>query len=127
MSEMNDTPVSYLHRGWRAQKGPQEGNTSGLSATGHRVLLRTDVVEEVSSGGIVLLSKVVQAEKNIAVHATVVEIGHDCWGDKSTDYCEVGDRVLVGQYTGKFHTSQLDGKEYRFVNDLDIISPVKEK
>ena len=57
--------------------------------------------------------------------ATVVEIGQDCWFDKSTDYCAVGDKVLVGQYTGKFHKSLLDGKEYRFVNDTDIITPVE--
>lgn len=118
-------PEKYFH-GWRASKGPQKSNLSGFRATGHRLLLATDVVEKTTASGIVLVEKTVDAEKNMAVVATVVEIGYDAWSDKSTDYCEVGDRVLVGQYAGKFHVSPLDGKEYRFINDLDIITSVTE-
>lgn len=112
------------YRGWRGPKGPNAGNTSGFSATGHRILLRPEAVEPVSKGGILLPSKTVEAEKNNGVFAVVVEVGHDAWADKSTDYCAVGDRVLVGKYTGMFSTSPKDGKEYRFVNDLDIITPL---
>lgn len=111
-------------QGWRADKGPQASNKSGFRATGHRILLMSDVVEETTSSGIVLPKKAVKAEQDMAVTAIVVEIGWDAWADKSTDYCQVGDRVLLGQYTGKFHESPVDGKIYRFVNDLDIISPV---
>jgi len=114
----------YLTHGWRAMKGPQESNKSGFRAVGHRVLLSPDEVEEVHSSGLVLPKKTVMAEENMAVIATVLEIGHDCWSDKSTDYCEVGDRVLVGMYTGKFHVSPVDGKKYRFVMDTDVISPL---
>lgn len=114
----------YLEYGWRAEKGPQESNKSGFRACGHRVLLSPDEVEEKTESGIVLARKTVVAEENMAVIATVIEIGHDCWSDKSTDYCEVGDRVLVGMYTGKFHTSPVDGKKYRFVMDTDVISPL---
>ena len=116
--------IGYLQAGWKAVKGPNPENKSGFRATGHRLLLSTDVVEEVTASGIVLPAKAVQAEKNIAEVCTVVEIGHDCWSDKGTDYCQVGDRVLVGKFSGKFHRSELDGKEYRFVNDLDIITPL---
>ena len=115
------TPGSY---GWRAAKGPQPGNRSGFRATGHRLLLLADPVEQKTESGIILQAKTVDAERNLAVWATVIEIGPDCWADKSTDYCQVGDRVLVGQYAGKFHTSPVDGKEYRFINDLDIITPL---
>lgn len=117
----------YLQYGWRARKGPVDSNKSGFRACGHRVLLSPEVVEEKSSGGIVLVSKTVDAEKQRAVICTVLEIGHDCWSDKSTDYCQVGDRVLIGTYTGKFHESPVDGKEYRFVMDTDIITPLPEK
>lgn len=111
--------------GWRAQKGYSKSNATGFRATGHRVLLSPDIVEEISAGGIVLPTKAVNAEKQTAVMATVIEIGLDCWRDKDADFCEVGDRVLIGQYTGKFHKSPKDGKEYRFVTDLDIISPIE--
>lgn len=115
---------AYLMPGWRAVKGPQASNNSGFRATGHRVLLLADEAEEVSEGGIILAAKTVQQEKNRNVWATVIEIGPDCWSDKSTDYCQVGDRVLIGEYTGKFHKSPIDDKEYRFVMDLDIITPL---
>lgn len=110
--------------GWRAAKGTAEGNTSGLAATGHRVLLLGMQLEKTTASGIVILDKTANAERNLSTWATVVEIGHDAWSDKSTDYCEVGDKVLVGQYTGMFVTSEKDGKEYRFLNDLDIITRV---
>lgn len=118
--------AGYLQLGWRADKGPQESNKSGFRAVGHRVLLSPDEVEEKSEGGIVLVKKTVVAEENMAVIATVIEIGHDCWSDKSSDYCQVGDRVLVGMYCGKFHTSPIDGKKYRFVMDMDVITPISE-
>ncbi len=122
--EAAEAAIPYLSYGWRAAKGPQADNKSGFRATGHRVLLSVVEVEKTSAGGIVLVEKTVNAEEQIAVIATVIEIGHDAWRDKSTDYCEVGDRVLIGQYVGKFHTSPIDGKKYRFVSDLDIISPL---
>ena len=129
MEQSNDTTAPDVivqgSRGFRANKGPNPLNTSGFSATGHRLLLVGEAVEEVTAGGIILQRKTVDAEKSLAVMATVVEIGHDAWADKSTDYCQVGDKVLVGQYAGKFHRSLLDGKEYRFLNDLDVITPVK--
>lgn len=112
-------------RGWRAAKGPQASNTSGFRATGHRLLLVSEAIEEVTTGGIVLAKATVEKERSANVYATVVEIGHDAWSDKSTDYCDVGDKVLIGQYTGKFEVSQRDGREYRFVTDLDIISTVE--
>src|SRR5271154_4211550 len=113
---------AYLEPGWRTHnKGPQATNTSGFRATGHRVLLQPAPVERFSAGGIALVDKTVIAEANRAVECIVLEIGPDAWSDKSTDYCEVGDRVLIGQYVGKFHDSPVDGKPYRFVSDLDII------
>ena len=121
---MNSRMAMKGEAGWRAKKGPAEGNTSGFAATGHRVLLLGMQLEKTTASGIVILDKTANAERNLSTWATVVEIGHDAWSDKSTDYCEVGDKVLVGQYTGMFVTSEKDGKEYRFLNDLDIITRV---
>jgi co-chaperonin GroES (HSP10) len=125
MTDIVITPIGERQAGWRAHKGPQPTNKSGFRAVGHRLLLLTDVVEETTVSGIVLPKKAVKAEQDLAIIATVVEIGCDAWSDKSTDFCAAGDRVLVGQYTGKFHQSAIDGKIYRFVNDLDIISPME--
>lgn len=121
---LRDEVISVGQTGWRGPKGPMLSNQSGFRATGHRILLRPETVEPVSKGGILLPSKTVEAEKNNAVFAMVVEVGLDAWADKSADFCAVGDRVLVGKYTGLFATSPKDGKDYRFVNDLDIITPL---
>lgn len=126
MADGGVVPPAKGASGWRAVKGKAEGNTSGLAATGHRILLLGVQAETKTSSGIVLMEKTANAERSLSVWATVVEIGHDAWSDKSTDYCEVGDKVLIGQYTGMFTTSEKDGKEYRFVNDLDIITRVTE-
>lgn len=112
--------------GWRADKGPMVENKSGFRATGHRILLLGPQPIKQTESGIILMEKTAQAEMNHSVVATVIEIGYDAWADKSTDFCAVGDKVLVGQYTGKFHESHVDGKVYRFVQDLDIISTVEE-
>lgn len=119
--------VKYLQPGWRAAlKGPNPENKSGFRATGHRILLEPEAIEKKTASGIVLVDKTVHAEEQRAVIATVLEIGPDAWCDKSTDYCQVGDRVLIGQYVGKLHQSEVDGKTYRFVADLDIISPLEK-
>lgn len=124
--DIPSTSPAYCTNGWRAVKGPHPDNNSGFYATGHRVLLLSDPVEEVTASGIVLQRKTVEAEENVSVYATVVEIGYDAWADKATEFCQVGDRVLVGKYTGMFSTSPVDGKRYRFINDLDIITPLKK-
>ena len=111
-------------QGWRANKGPQADNLSGFRASGHRLLLLGAQKEETSAGGILLVKSHQDKEQQHQVWATVVEIGWDAWSDKSTDFCDVGDKVLVGQYTGKFHESLIDGKTYRFIQDLDVISPL---
>lgn len=118
------TNLAKGEAGWRGTKGPVPSNRSGFRATGHRILLLCEAVEETTASGIVLPSKAVAAEKNKSVWATVVEMGPDSWSDKSADFCDVGDKVLVGLYTGIFRDGPHDNKEYRFVNDLDIISPM---
>lgn len=110
--------------GWRGAKGPTPSNKSGFRATGHRVLLLCEKVEQTTESGIIIPEKAVAAEKNKSVWAEVIEIGPDAWSDKCADFCQVGDRVLVGLYTGIFREGPHDGREYRFVNDLDIISPL---
>lgn len=111
-------------KGWRSAKGPVAENKSGFRATGHRLLLLPDPVEKTTESGIIITEKTVMQDEAKCVIATVIEIGQDAWSDKSTDFCAVGDRVLIGEYVGKLHTSLVDGKRYRFVNDLDIITPL---
>jgi co-chaperonin GroES (HSP10) len=118
--------VLKRNAGWRTDKGAQAGNVSGLRVTGHRVLVINEEIEKTTASGIVLTSKTVDQEKAANVFARVIEIGHDAWTDKSTDYCAVGDKVLVGKYCGSMVKSPVDDKEYRLLSDLDVICVVEE-
>lgn len=116
------TPTIERVQGWRAKKGRNPLNKSGFYVTGHRVLLEPEGGERTTEGGIVIPDSAAEKAEANNVWATVLEIGTECWTDKQTDYAEVGDRVLVGKYAGKFEVSPVDGKRYRFLNDLDIIA-----
>lgn len=127
MQQQNETGTAAVcegHAGWRTAKGPHAANPSGLRACGNRVLLLGQQTEEfeTTAGGIVLPMATQQKEQQHEVWAVVIEIGPDAWCDRTADFCKVGDKVLVGQYTGKFTTSPKDAKTYRFVQDLDVIS-----
>lgn len=116
------TPTIERKLGWRASKGRNPENKSGFHVTGHRILLEPEGGERTTEGGIVIPDSAAEKAQAHNVWATVLEIGTECWSDKNTDYAEVGDRVLVGKFAGKFETSPVDGKSYRFLNDLDVIA-----
>jgi len=119
-------PPAKGKEGWRTPKGAVESNKSGLAALGHNVLLAAPELETVTKGGLIIPAKTAEAEQMLSVWATVIEIGHEAWSDKSTDFCAVGDEVMVGKYTGMFVTGKKDGKSYRFIKDLDIITRAVE-
>jgi co-chaperonin GroES (HSP10) len=113
-------------QGWRGIKGPNPGNDSGFQVTGHRLLLKPEGGEKITEGGIVIPDASAHKSESQSVWAEVLEVGTECYTDKLTDYCTVGDRVLVGKYAGKFEKSPKDGKIYRFLNDLDVIAVLTE-
>lgn len=110
-------------QGWRSEsKGPSRNNKSGFNVVGHRILLKPEGGEKVTESGIVIPDNAAEREEAKTVWAEVLEIGTECWSDKTTDFCDIGDRILVGKYAGKFEVSPIDGKRYRFLNDLDVMA-----
>jgi len=123
--EAQKTPLEARTQGWRAKKGFNPENKTGLHPTGHRVLLLCDPVETKTAGGIVLPDAVTSKEKVQMVQATVLEIGSECWSDKSTDAAEVGDRVLIGKFAGKFEQgNDASMSTCRIVTDLEIYAVI---
>lgn len=105
-----------------------EGNTSGIQPLDHRVLVLDDPVEE-KVGSIILPESHKDKEKHARVKATVIAIGSLAWAEArhdakafgvDFDAPEPGSRVLIGKYTGDNHKGD-DGREYRIINDTDII------
>jgi len=96
-------------------------NESGFFPVGHNILVIPDLKEDVSPGGIVLPEDYVSRNRQVQITGTVVGIGAECWSDKKTRYCNVGDRVMFAKLKGFFVDGD-DGIKYRMLQDLDILA-----
>ncbi|OHD28153.1 MAG: hypothetical protein A2Y38_15590 [Spirochaetes bacterium GWB1_59_5] len=96
------------------------------SPCGHRVLILPEVVEEKTSGGIILAPTTQQRDQQATMRGTVAAIGVNAWKafDDGTPWAKEGDRVMFRRYAGEIIK---DGDaEYRVINDEDILAVIKE-
>jgi len=105
-----------------------------MKATGNRILIKPDAVEEVSKGGIVIAQnkRIVEASQ---MYGTVLDIGPACWEDYGRDeegniipWCKVGDRIAWSQYAQRELQDPQDDEEkiYVVINDADVVSIIEE-
>ncbi len=96
---------------------------------GHRVLVRFKDVEEKSKGGILLnpTMQSLQRQQRGTDKAYVEQVGPQAFKafDDGTPWCQVGDLVLVRQYSG--HCFEQDGIFLSIVNDEDILCVLEEE
>jgi len=99
-------------------------NTSGFVPLDVRVLVLPDPVEEKTAGGILLPDQHKEREKYATCKGTLIAVGACAWNEAKHERGftapEVGQRVLIGKYAGIMLTGD-DGKDYRLMNDEDII------
>jgi co-chaperonin GroES (HSP10) len=99
-------------------------NKSGIHPKGHRVLIYPEPVETTTASGIVVSTGInVDRERLAQLRGTVVELGNSVWHDQPETWAKVGDKVIFGKYSGLIYTGD-DDKEYRIINDLDIVATV---
>jgi co-chaperonin GroES (HSP10) len=99
-------------------------NTSGIHPKGHRVLILPDPVEEVTQSGIILsVGENRDRERLAQLKGTIVELGNTAWLDQPSPWANEGDHVIFGKYSGLIYQGE-DGKEYRIINDLDVVAIV---
>lgn len=104
-------------------------NTSGWIATGHRVLVRVDQVERTTESGIIISDITADKEQLGQDAGFVVELGPTAYSDQAAPWCKVGDYIKFGRYAGQLvrpHETD-DEKEYRVINDLDVVLVQKEE
>ena len=102
-------------------------NESGIHPVGHRVLILPEQVEEKTQSGIIVHSASQLAREEMAqINGLVVDVGTTAYDDQTTPWCQVGDRVIIGKYSGLIYDGN-DGKKYRVINDLDVVALVKRK
>ena len=122
-------------------------NSSGITPSGNRVIVKPDDIERKSEGGIIIPDA--QADKHAHAQSigTLVAVGPDAWMDSvervyrvmdnqlrlaevrktgfSKPFAKPGDRVAFAKYGGLQVTGE-DGETYRILNDMDITATVAD-
>lgn len=97
-----------------------------IEPSGHRVLIKPEVVEEKTAGGIILAQTTKDRDQQATMRGTVAAVGVNAWKafDDGLPWAAVGDKVVFRKYAGEVIKD--NDIEYRVVNDEDILAVVKE-
>jgi chaperonin GroES len=105
-------------------------NTSGLTPLDLRVLVLPDPVEKVTSGGIIIPEAAAEMKRQAMMFGTLVAVGENAWEEavaRGPHFTrpKVGDRVVFAKYGGVVIEGK-DKREYRLMNDEDVIGREQE-
>jgi chaperonin GroES len=98
-------------------------NESGIQPVEYKVLIKPEVVEAKTAGGLYLPEQSQDKEKMAQVRGALVAIG----GNAFEDWCgppSIGDNVYFAKYAG-YVVKGVDGEEYRLANDKDIAAIIR--
>ena len=91
-----------------------------LKPTGYGILIKLDVVEEKSAGGIVLASESVEKERRGRSTGTVVELGSLAYSDfEGGAWVKPGDKIFFRRYSGPY--MPFNDEYYMIVEDRCIL------
>lgn len=105
-------------------------NTSGFDPLDLRVLVLPDPAEKVTKGGIIIPEAAAEQKRMAMMFGTLVAVGENAWEEaaaRSPNFTrpEPGDRIVFAKYGGVTITGK-DGKEYRLMNDEDVVGREQE-
>lgn len=96
-----------------------------INVTGYRVLVKTEEIEKVTAGGIVLVQDE-RLEEAGQQFGKVVGLGDDCWTDSTgqhlNPWCKKGDKILFAKHAGRFVYDPDTKEEYMIMNDTDVLA-----
>ena len=106
-----------------------------IKVPGHRILVKPEAVEKVSSGGIVIArpGQGDRLEQMGTDRGTVVQVGPLAWNHLDREspnwqpWCKVGDRVVFARYSGKTLKHPETEEEFFLMNDEDIQVVLEEE
>jgi len=92
-----------------------------LHPCGYKIKVLLDPINKYAEGSSLIEKplSVIEKEKFARHEGTVVELGEFAFYDQKGDWCKAGDRVMFAQYAGQYFEE--DGKDYRFINDRDLM------
>lgn len=103
-------------------------NTSGIEPLDVRVLVLPDEVKDKTAGGIFIPETAQEKEKYATVKGTLIALGANAFAEASVSTLfkapQPGDRVMIAKYGG-VNTPGKDGKEYRLLNDVDVVAKLE--
>lgn len=93
-----------------------------IRATGYKVIVKADPVEETTESGIQIVRENPDLEKSKQDTGVLVHIGSQAWQDfgDGSPWAEVGDRVVFARYGGNKVVDPETEEEYIVLNDKDI-------
>jgi co-chaperonin GroES (HSP10) len=108
-------------------------NASGFVPIDKRVLVLPDEAP-VKIGSLYMPDSKVERDKFAQCDATLVAVGETAWAEATSEAARhgleftapaAGDRVLIQKYGGTMLEGR-DGKQYRIMNDDDILARLKD-
>jgi co-chaperonin GroES (HSP10) len=123
-------------------------NKNGITPSGDRVVIKPDILEEVSDGGIIIAKAVLDSHQHAQSTGVLVAVGPDAFTHSTTlterfidgswkpvertttgyreAFALVGDRVAFAKYGG-LSVEGVDGLDYKIMNDEDITARVSDE
>jgi len=95
-------------------------NNSGIYPVEYKVLIKPEIVERKTAGGIFLPESTKEKEEFAKSVGVIIAIGAICFTDPNwLEHPKVGDKVLYDRYAGTL-VEGIDGEKYRLINDKEI-------
>uniref|UniRef100_A0A6M3J3B6 Putative chaperonin n=1 Tax=viral metagenome TaxID=1070528 RepID=A0A6M3J3B6_9ZZZZ len=101
------------------QAAIKEFNSSGLQPVEYKTLVRPEVVEKKTAGGIYIPEITHEREELAQVIATLIAVGGNAFDGWSGQVPKTGQRVYVAKYAG-IRVKGVDGRQYQIISDKDI-------
>ncbi len=90
---------------------------------GYRILLRPRGVVEKTKGGIILTETNKDSQSYLNSVGQIIAMGTECYSDRKSPWCKVGDWVIFGRYAGARVSVQ--NVKMVLLNDDEIIATME--
>lgn len=100
-------------------------NKSGWRVNEFKVLVKPDVLEEKTKGGIIIPDSIKEDWQTAKCEALIVAVGAKAFDyDSEEEKPKVGDKVLIPTYAGRLLTEEqtTDRQQYRIIMDREILA-----
>ena len=100
-------------------------NPSKLHPVEYKILVKLDVIEEKTSGGLYIPMTLRDKQQMVQVEATLIAHGGNAFEDWVGVRPRIGDRIYVARAAG-YQVVGVDGVKYQLMNDKDIAAVIRE-